>query len=192
MSKYRIPIVSLSAVAILALAFLMPVFPVDQYDNCSTSQIKCQEITVYAPLYRMLLCQVNCFGDSVSTITPFWVNLSAGSASSLQMRGTASLTAVIANPSSTRTSISSVTLTPSGSNSSSFTIYQCPSFDLCEAVGNSSLSIILNANQVGLFNSTTSAFYVSSYIGLNQDYQYMISFANGQSVSGNLIATNGP
>jgi hypothetical protein len=185
----------MSAISILVFAFLIPIIPVSHYDVCNTSQGTCERIFVNASLFTILTCYMNCWGN-VYTITLLSSNLTPGTASSPQMRGTAQLGLFIDNPSSSATKITSVTLIPYDGNfessSASYTIFQCSSSNNCEAIGNgsssSSLSITVKP-KANMFNTATTAFYFSSAIVAGQDYECVLNFANGQSVTWVLKAT---
>lgn len=117
---------------------------------------------------------VTIFETSFITLTS--ANLQSGTASNSTMRGTANIIFSLSNNGSS-TVITSMELT--GSGLAPTTVYQCSSSTSCSAINNA----VVNAQSV-----TSVSFYFSSAINNSQTYNYVIDFANGQSVSGSLIA----
>lgn len=83
------------------------------------------------------------------------------------------------------TKIVSIQATSEENNGSqSLTFYQCPSQTECGAPSD----LTVAGNSVTGFSNATSAFYPLSNITSGETLNYVITFANGQSISGDLIA----
>jgi flagellin-like protein len=128
------------------------------------------------------------FGSNVKTVTLSSATLYGGVTASSSVAATSSLTLAINNPGSA-TTISSVTLTGAG-------ISPVSSWDTSSASGTAGSTVNFatqsNANAMAAGAVTSFTFYPwsssSQPITTGQTFNYVINFANGQSVSGSLIA----
>jgi hypothetical protein len=139
--------------------------------NCSSHAVY-QSIAQEGCFYG---CMITC---CVATITLEYATLSSGTATTPTSRGTANLFIGFNNPGST-TKIISFNIPDSN-----ITVYQCPSPSSCEVVSTPTIA----ANSITGFNTTATAYYFSMSIISNGTYNYVVAFANGQSVSGTLTA----
>jgi flagellin-like protein len=121
------------------------------------------------------------FGSDVKQIGLTSASLYSGTATTTSSQGYANLQISFVNPSS-QTKISSIVLTGMGLTTT--TIYQCSSPTSCAAIN----SPTVLANGVTYFNTVTTAFYPGAILVSGGGYSYTINFANGQSISGYLIA----
>jgi hypothetical protein len=127
-----------------------------------------------------------CFGCvyscPVMTVTLSFATLQAGSASYSDHQGAANLEISFNNPESA-TKIDSIQLTPNNATQP-LLVYQCPAQNNCvPATG-----LVLKGNAVTIFNTTSTALYVSSNVTAEENVQYVFTFSNGDSVSGELVA----
>jgi hypothetical protein len=181
---YKLAVSLVIALVALALIFNLPLVPTGTqticvHTNCSSHEVYESIMQVYAP------CSIfSCVGGSnVPTITEISGILSSGTESTLQSRGTANLTMAFNNPDQ-NTTISSISfVTPANA---SLTVYQCPSSSSCNVFSSSSLSI--PSGKITAFNTTETAFYFSSPIISGETYSYVVSFTDGQSITGALNA----
>lgn len=130
-----------------------------------------------------LLCS-DC-SDRDLTMTLSSIVLYSGTASSNTSRGTAALT-MSANDPGAATGITSISLTGSVSPQK---VFQCSNKISCVQIQAwYAYSAPLAAGAVSYFDTNTTAFYFSAAITSGQVYNYAISFANGQSDSGELTS----
>jgi hypothetical protein len=137
---------------------------------------------VYESLFEEYLpCTFSVCSVPPQVVTLEFANLDSGSATNQSYRGTASVAAAFNNPASA-TKLSSYELWSPGN--ASMTMYECTSSSSCTPLGNAPIL----ANSVTYFNDST-VLYLSNKIVLNETYNYIFNFANGQSVSGTLNAS---
>jgi hypothetical protein len=108
--------------------------------------------------------------------------LYSGTASTSSSRGSAVFAVSISDPRSL-TAISSITIT-GASFQSLPNIFECSNQTYCTPFDH----VPLPSGKVSSFDTNTTAFYISSPIVVNETYNFVINFANGQSVSGSLTA----
>ena len=115
------------------------------------------------------------------------VALYSGTASSSTSRGSAALTVEMTNPGGA-TGIESISLGGNGFSSPAI-VFQCSNKTACFPIhGIFPFSAPLAAEKVTYFETNTTAFYPSGEIIAGDSYSYVLSFFNGQSVSGVLTA----
>jgi flagellin-like protein len=134
------------------------------------------------------------FGSNVKTITLTSGNLAAGVTGSSTVAATAYLTMSLNNPGAD-TYVSSLTLTSSSLTSSIVSWCAPTSSGGAPAAGCTAIVFTadtVGANDVGAGKVTPMTFYPQSSssvpITSGQTFNYVINFANGQSVSGSLLA----
>jgi hypothetical protein len=108
--------------------------------------------------------------------------LYSGTASTPSSRGSAVFTVSISDPRSL-TAIFSITITGTSFQSLP-NIFECSNKTFCTPFDH----VPLPGGKVSTFDTSTTAFYISSPVVVNETYNFVINFANGQSVSGSLIA----
>lgn len=183
---YKVAVSLVIALFALVLILNFPFLPTGMqttcdHANCNSHEVYESIMQVYLPC-SFLGC-VNPGGSNVRTITEEYAILSSGSASTLQSRGTANLTMAFNNPDQS-TTISSISfLTPANI---SLTVYQCSSGTSCNVLSSSALTI--PSGKITAFNTTETAFYFPNPIVAGQTYSYLVSFSDGQSISGALNA----
>src|SRR5487761_229009 len=103
---------------------------------------------------------------------------------SQKLRGISALALTSVNPSpSTSSSMSSISI--AGYNlSATFSVFQCASSTSCTPIS----SVSLSQGSVAHFDTNATAFYFSTTFIVGQVYNYVIHFADGQSISGSLVA----
>jgi hypothetical protein len=125
------------------------------------------------------VCMCAC-GGGAPTITLAAALLYSGTPSSPTHRGSGMLKVVFNNPGE-KTEISSIEIT--STNTTSIAVYECQSPTFCSGAVN----LVMAGGSIDAFNSTSSL-YFSQAIVPRAIYDYVFNFANGQSVSGDLIA----
>lgn len=129
------------------------------------------------------------FGSNVKNITmQASTSLNGGTFSAVAKQGTASLDLYLQNPGSA-TTITAITITGGGLSSA-------PAADVCSSP--TACGTVFSATTPAVpsggvqFNTPTTSFYFENpgngTISTGNTYQYTILFANGQSMSGSLIA----
>jgi hypothetical protein len=121
------------------------------------------------------------FGPTLSS-----VKLYAGTASSINARGSASFTIAL-NNAGPSTSIISISLSGSAL-SSPITVLQCSNGSSCAELMTSPPYSARLGEGITYFDSNTTAFYLSAPITIGDNYSYIVSFQSGQSISGTVTA----
>lgn len=109
------------------------------------------------------------------------VSLYAGTPSNATSQGTAALYLVLHDP-GPATRIVSLTLRAAGESLAP--IFQCSSLTSCSAPS----SLVVNGYGDTGFSNSTSAFFIGSQVNENSTYTYAIVLANGQTISGSVVA----
>jgi FlaG/FlaF family flagellin (archaellin) len=129
------------------------------------------------------------FGSNVKTVTLSSATLYGGVTASSIIAATSSVTVSLNNPGSA-TTITSITLT--GSGISTITNWQLAAASGTNTVNFAATYVNGGANAMGPGAVTSFTFFPwsgsSQSITTGQTFNYVINFANGQSVSGSLIA----
>jgi len=109
------------------------------------------------------------------------VTLHAGTATSSDSQGNASMYLVIGNPGSA-TSISSITLIES--SGATPTVFQCSNSTSCSPIANPAVA----GSSTTSFTTPSTGFFFSEAVVANTFYRYTIDFANGESITGPVVA----
>jgi len=126
-------------------------------------------IAAVAGVYAFYYSAPSCCVDNVRIVTLSSATLFSGTPTNASDRGT---------------SISLITIT--GYNlTSQVVVYRCFDGTDCEPISSSNVPLPSGLTH---FDTNSSAFYLSASLTEGQVYNYVINFANGQSVSGSLIA----
>lgn len=184
-TRYKVTLVFLIALVSLAVALNLPIINTGIIASGCSSFTRC---TPPHPVYESLLskyfpCMFSVCSSTPLMVTLFLFQLSAGTSTNQDSRGTASFAVAFNNPGKT-TQISSYSFSSTGNYSASITLYQCVTSLSCTSVSRANIS----ADRVTSFANETTMFYPSSTIFRNQTYNYIFNFANGQSISGTVTA----
>jgi len=146
------------------------------FDGCSTHTVYESYIDYWFP------CEFQLCTHSVETISLASATLFSGTGTSPSQEGTARIEMTFTNPGS-QTKIISLQI-KSASASSTILFYQCQTETSCS----SPTQLTLTAGSDTAFDSPSTIFYLSQNITSGVSYNYIFNFANGQSLSGALVA----
>jgi len=140
-------------------------------------------IAAVAGVYAFYYSAPSCCVDNVRIVTLSSATLFSGTPTNASDRGTSAFAITLNNPGAI-SSISLITIT--GYNlTSQVVVYRCFDGTDCEPISSSNVPLPSGLTH---FDTNSSAFYLSASLTEGQVYNYVINFANGQSVSGSLIA----